>query len=102
MRSSILRYVFVAPVLALGLFIGGCDKGPSGYYKAEGPIPISIEFKSGKVIFSMAGDSKESDYSVNGDKINVAKDPEGKPLTLTLNKDGSITGLGGLRFVKNP
>jgi hypothetical protein len=102
MRSSIVRRVCVAPVLVAALFIAGCDKGPSGVYKAEGPVPATIEFKSGKAIFSMMGESKESDYSVNGDKIKIAKDPEGKPMTLTLNSDGSITGLGGLRFVKTP
>jgi hypothetical protein len=50
----------------------------------------------------MMGESKESEYTVSGDKINVAKDPDGKPVTLTLNSDGSITGPGGLKFVKKP
>src|SRR5437879_589691 len=102
MRSSIVRRMIVAPALVLALFIAGCDKGPSGVYKAEGPVPASIEFKSGKAIFSMMGQSRESEYTVSGDKINVAKDPDGKPVTLTLNSDGSITGPGGLKFVKKP
>jgi hypothetical protein len=101
MTSSIRRVILV-PALVAALFIAGCDRGPSGVYKAEGPVRASIEFKSGKAIFSMMGESKESDYTVNGDKINVAKDPDGKPVTLTLNSDGSITGPGGLKFVKKP
>ena len=99
--STVRRAIIVVPALLLALFIAGCDKGPKGFYKLDGPIPMTIEFKSGKAIWSMPGDSKESDYTVNGDKINIAKDPEGRAVTLTINSDRSISGPNGLRFVKN-
>jgi len=95
-----MKCALVAPTLAVAMLVGGCDKGPSGIYKAEGPVPFTVEFKSGKAVFSMMGETKESDYTVSGDKISVAKDPEGKPVTMTLNSDGSLTGPGGVKFVK--
>jgi hypothetical protein len=103
MKLSVVRRVIViVPVLVVALFIAGCDKGPSGTYKLDGPIPMGIEFKSGKAIFSMAGEThKESDYTVSGDKVNIAKDPDGQAVSLTINSDGSLTGPNGLKFVKS-
>jgi hypothetical protein len=96
-----LRAIVIVPALMLGLFIAGCDKGPKGFYKLDGPIPVTIEFKSGgKAVFSMMGENKESDYTVSGDKVNISKDPEGKPMSLTINSDGSLSSSIG-RFVKN-
>lgn len=100
MRSSMMGRLLVVPILVAMMLIAGCDKGPSGLYTAEGPISASIDFKSGKAIFSMMGETKESDFTVNGDKVNIAKDPEGKPLSLTINSDGSLSGPGGMKFVK--
>jgi len=101
MKSSTLRNLFVVPALTLTLFIAGCDKSPSGVYTAEGPVPFTLEFNSGKVVFRMPGmPSKESDFTMNGDKINIAKDPDGKAATLTLNSDGSISAPEGIKFVK--
>jgi hypothetical protein len=48
----------------------------------------------------MMGENKESDYTVSGDKVNISKDPEGKPMSLTINSDGSLSSSVG-RFVKN-
>jgi len=96
-----LRTIVVVPLMAVVLFTAGCDKGPKGFYKLDGPIPVTIEFKSGgKAVFSMMGENKESDYTVSGDKVNISKDPEGKPMSLTINSDGSLSSSVG-RFVKN-
>jgi hypothetical protein len=99
--SAASRAVFIVPLLGLALFVAGCDKGPKGFYKLDGPVPMTIEFKSGKAIFSIAGETRESDFTVNGDKVTIAKDPDGKAMTMTINSDGSLSGPNGLRFVKN-
>ena len=93
--STVRRAIVVVPAIVLALFIAGCDKGPKGFYKLDGPIPMTIEFKSGKAIWSMPGETRESDYTVNGDKINIAKDPEGRAVTLTINSDGTLSALNG-------
>lgn len=100
MKSSMLRNVLLAPALAMVLFIAGCDKGPSGVYTAEGMIPATVEFKSGKATFTIGGMTAQSNYTVEGDKIKIDKDPDGKPMTLTMNSDGSITGPQNLKFIK--
>jgi hypothetical protein len=101
MKSSIVRNVLLVPAMAMVLFIAGCDKGPSGVYKAEGPIPLTVDFKSGKATFSLAGEKAvESPYTVDGDKIKIDKDPDGNPITLTMNSDGSITGPHDIKFIK--
>lgn len=101
MQSSTLRSLFVVPALALTLFVAGCDKTPSGVYTAEGPVPMTVEFKSGKAIFSLGGQKvDESTFTMDGDKIKIDKDPGGKAMTLTLNSDGSISAPDGIKLVK--
>src|SRR3954466_7077019 len=98
MQSSTLRRLFVVPALALTLFVTGCDKTPSGVYTTEGPIAMSIEFKSGKAIFSINGQKvDESTFTMDGDKIKIDKDPVGKASSFTVNSDGSITSSDGIK-----
>jgi hypothetical protein len=101
MSLSTLRRLLVIPALAVTLFVAGCDKGPSGVYKAEGPIPLTVEFKSGKAIFNIGGQKiDEGNFTMDGNKIKVDKAPGGQPATFTMNSDGSITGPEDVKLIK--
>lgn len=84
----------VLPLLvALPLMMAGCDKKPDGKYQDPGGM-MSIEFKSGKAHFSVAGETKALDYTVDGNKVSI-KSPDGKdePMVLTYDpKEDSLSG----------
>ena len=69
----------------------GCSKHVSGKY--EGPMGMTMEFKSGgKVSMTAPGDPKaeEGTYTEDGNKVNVTVDKE--TVNFTRNDDGSLTG----------
>lgn len=93
MGASIGR-VGVAMAAAACVFLAGCGGGaPSGTYASEGPIPMTMTFKSGgKVTVAAMGDTKEATYKMDGDKVIVTLD--GNPATFVKQKDGSLAAQG--------
>lgn len=93
------RPVLLVPAIAMVLFIGGCDRPVSGVYTVEG-TGMTVEFKSDKAVFCIGTETHETTYTVQGDKVNIAKDPGGEAISFTINKDGSMSGPGGMKLVK--
>lgn len=70
------------------LLLAACSGGPSGTY--EGVMGSTITFSSGKAHISLAGNTMEVDYSVEGDKIKLRGPGGGPDLVLTLHSDGTL------------
>lgn len=93
-----------AVLVAMTVALVSCGKsgGMSGKYEADmmGVNAGSLEFKSGgKVVMETMGVGVEMPYEVDGDNLKLIS-PQGA-LVLTINKDGSITGMGGLVYKKS-
>jgi hypothetical protein len=92
MNPRLFRVAALALVALMTMTLASCSKGLDGKYVAAGGV-MSIEFKSGKAIVTMAGESKSLDYSVDGDKITIQGPDKGdKPLVLMRMPDGSLKG----------
>lgn len=77
-----------APVLLATLLLAACGGGPSGTY--AGVMGSTITFASGKADISLAGNTMETSYSVEGDKIKLRGPGGGPDLVLTLHSDGTL------------
>jgi hypothetical protein len=90
---AILIPALVALVIYVALF-NHEDALSGSTYKNEGGINSRIEFKSGHKAYVTIGQTTYAViYSIDGDKITLDSiDPYGK-VVLTIQKDGTITGL---------
>lgn len=70
------------------LLLAACGGGPSGTY--EGVMGSTITFSSGKADISLAGNTMEVGYSVDGNKIKLHGPGGGPDLVLTLHSDGTL------------
>jgi hypothetical protein len=87
------RSTLASIALCATLVLAGCGDGLSGTYAAEGAVPMSFQFRSGgKVVATVAGESKEGTYTVNGNTVVVTM--EGSPATFTRQKDGTLAAQG--------
>ncbi|MGH8190908.1 MAG: hypothetical protein ACREP2_05625 [Rhodanobacteraceae bacterium] len=75
----------LAPMLLASLLLAACGGGINGTY--EGGMG-SIKFESGKADITLMGQTRETKFDTDGDKV-VLHSPEGN-LVLTHNKDGSL------------
>ena len=82
-----IRTALLAPLLAT-LLLAACGGGPSGTY--EGVMGSTITFASGKADISLAGNTMELAYRVDGDKISLRAPGGGPDLVLTRRADGSL------------
>lgn len=92
--------IMIVPALLMMMFVAGCKEDVSGVYNVEGLPGMTVEFKSGKAIFNLGGEVTESACTISGDTVTIAKDPGGQSLTLTRNKDGSLSGPNAMKLVK--
>jgi hypothetical protein len=97
-----LKLSVVPLLVAVPLMMAGCDKKPEGKYQDPSGL-MSIEFKSGKAHFSVAGETKVLDYTVDGTKVSI-KSPAGdkeEPMVLTYDvKDETLGGPEGIKLTK--
>jgi hypothetical protein len=93
--------VGASALVLLSVFtLASCSKGIDGKYAAPGNV-MTIEFKGGKAIVAIAGESKTLDYSMDGDKITIQSPDKGDtPMVLTRMADGSLQGPNGVTLKK--
>ena len=92
--SAFLRRILLLAFLPLvSTSVTGCGSGVDGtYHDANGVT--TLELDSGKAKLSMAGETLDLTYQVEGDKIMVHNpaEAEGEDLVLTRNSDGTHSG----------
>lgn len=74
---------------ALSLALTGCGSKVSGTYHQTAGGGITLEFKSGKVFYSVLGQTKEGTYEIKGDQLVMRLPGEGD-VTLKINSDGTL------------
>ena len=88
MRYARIRKLLL--VIALAFLVISCGPAVKGTYSnVNGAIVLDV--KSGhKASFSIAGDSRECTYNVDGGKLML--DCQGDKVVFTIHDDGSLSG----------
>jgi hypothetical protein len=108
-RSPVHRsFSIVVLTLALCLALTGCPSGESpsgaassapkgppldGVYHSGPAAGMVLEFKGSKVKVKIMNESKELNYTVEGDTVMIMDPTEGN-LILTKKPDGTLSGAG--------
>lgn len=77
----------IASALLATLLFAACSGGLNGSY--EGGM-ATISFAAGKADISLMGNTIETDFSVDGNKIKLHAPGGGPDVVLTRNADGSL------------
>jgi hypothetical protein len=97
-REFSMKSMKLSLLLVAALLLSACGSNLDGTYTDEMGM-VTLTFKSnGKVSQSVMGMETEWDYEVEEDKIKVLM-PQGT-MVWTLQDDGSILGVMGMKFRK--
>jgi hypothetical protein len=84
------KWMILCAMLVWNLVLAGCGtSGLSGTYHQTAGGAITLEFKSGKVTYSVLGQSKEGTYDVKGEQVTLHLPGEGDVM-LKINSDGTL------------
>jgi hypothetical protein len=88
---KITRALVLAVALAItGIATPGCHKSLDGNYRDDASI-FFVEFKpDGKALLKLAGDTREANYTLDGNKVTITS--ANGTIVLTINGDGSLSG----------
>ena len=75
------------------LVIAGCSGVTGEYADQTGSAVLNLK-DGGEATFAMSGNQAACTYKVDGTTLNLDCKAAGGPMTMTINKDGTITGAG--------
>lgn len=97
-----MKNTFAILMMVVAFAITGCDKGAiKGDVAAPSTLSGTYASKNATLVFTAGGDvvnkgtpifpgDKKTTYKIDGGKVNF-KFPEGLPMTLSINSDGSLS-----------
>jgi hypothetical protein len=82
---SALTFAAMTPV------VGGCS-GVTGEYADQTGLAVLNLKDGGEATFAMSGNQAACTYKVDGTTLNLDCKAAGGPMTMTIKKDGTISG----------